>query len=124
MIEHEYPRPAKVLRVVDGDTLDVLVDCGFDIHHKIRLRFFGVSAEELDTPAGQAAYVALKDLVSSDVYAAVSVVTKKVDKYGRYLCASLSRRIDGMDVIGRLMTDGHLILASGSARRAKAVPRR
>ena len=40
---------AKVVRVVDGDTLDLMVDLGFSIHHKIRVRLNGVNTPESRT---------------------------------------------------------------------------
>lgn len=40
---------AKVLNVVDGDTLDLMIDLGFNIHHKIRVRLFGVNTPESRT---------------------------------------------------------------------------
>ena len=41
---HEYK--ARVLRVVDGDTLDVDIDCGFSVHVHERLRLLGVDTPE------------------------------------------------------------------------------
>ena len=40
---------ARVVRVVDGDTLDVVIDLGFDIHHKQRVRLVGVNTPESRT---------------------------------------------------------------------------
>jgi hypothetical protein len=37
-----YKYGAKLLRVVDGDTADVMIDLGFDTWVKARLRFKGV----------------------------------------------------------------------------------
>ena len=34
------------IKVVDGDTLDLLVDCGFDTHQAIRCRLLGVNTPE------------------------------------------------------------------------------
>jgi endonuclease YncB( thermonuclease family) len=39
-------RPAHVLRVVDGDTLDLSVDLGFYIHHEIRVRLLHLAGLE------------------------------------------------------------------------------
>jgi endonuclease YncB( thermonuclease family) len=39
-------RPARVLKVVDGDTCDLLVDLGFYIHHKIRVRLLHLAGLE------------------------------------------------------------------------------
>lgn len=40
----------RCVRVVDGDTYDVLVDCGFSIYHKIRVRLRGVDTPEVYGP--------------------------------------------------------------------------
>jgi len=40
-----YTYDAEVVRVVDGDTLDMLVDLGFRVFAKVRVRLYG-----LDTP--------------------------------------------------------------------------
>ena len=44
-----YTYKAKVVRVVDGDTVDALIDLGFDIHKKIRIRMVGMNAPESRT---------------------------------------------------------------------------
>jgi len=44
-----YHYNAKVDRVVDGDTIDVVLDLGFDVSLKARVRFFGIDAPETRT---------------------------------------------------------------------------
>ena len=44
-----YTYQAQVTRVVDGDTIDALVDLGFDIHKSIRIRLVGMNAPESRT---------------------------------------------------------------------------
>ena len=44
-----YKYKAKLLRVVDGDTADVMIDLGFDTWVKARLRFKGVDTWEKRT---------------------------------------------------------------------------
>jgi len=46
---NQFCYSAKVKRVVDGDTVDLLVDLGFDIHHKIRVRLYGINTPESRT---------------------------------------------------------------------------
>ena len=41
-----YEYSAKVLRVVDGDTLDLMVDLGMNVHVKERIRLLGVNTPE------------------------------------------------------------------------------
>ena len=42
---YEY-KVKSVDHIVDGDTLDVTVDLGFDITHKIRVRLLGIDTPE------------------------------------------------------------------------------
>jgi len=44
-----YEYKIKVLRVIDGDTVDVLVDIGFSVHKKIRIRMMGIDTPESRT---------------------------------------------------------------------------
>jgi micrococcal nuclease len=39
----------KVLKIIDGDTIDVVLDLGFDILHKSRVRLFGIDTPESRT---------------------------------------------------------------------------
>jgi micrococcal nuclease len=41
-----YVYRGRCVRVVDGDTYDILVDCGFGIYHRIRVRLRGVDTPE------------------------------------------------------------------------------
>ena len=38
----QYIYKATVQKVVDGDTVDLLIDCGFNILRTERIRFYGV----------------------------------------------------------------------------------
>ena len=42
-------RVNKVIKVVDGDTIDVLLDLGFDIMYNSRVRLFGIDTPESRT---------------------------------------------------------------------------
>ena len=44
-----YDYNAKVTRVVDGDTIEALVDLGFDIWKQVTIRFDGIDAYESRT---------------------------------------------------------------------------
>ena len=103
---HEYE--AQVLRIVDADTFDLLVDVGFSITLKERFRLRGVDAPETwrpDTKAekehGKEATAAVRELL--DGVKKVTVKTYKGDKYGRWLCDIL---VGDIDVAGMLMAKG------------------
>ena len=42
-------RVDKVTKIVDGDTIDVMLDLGFDIKYKSRVRLFGIDTPESRT---------------------------------------------------------------------------
>lgn len=76
-----YTYNAKLIKIVDGDTLDVIVDLGFDVFKKIRCRLANINAPEMNTDAGKASKQYLVNLipVNSDIV----IKSKKYDKYGR-----------------------------------------
>ena len=44
-----YYYKVEILRVVDGDTVDVRMDLGFNVWHKCRVRLMGINAPESRT---------------------------------------------------------------------------
>jgi micrococcal nuclease len=68
--------------VVDGDTVDLSIDLGFDIWHKTRVRLLGIDTPEKWYNYGKVvkAYV-VEQLEGKPV----QIVSTKQDKYGRYL---------------------------------------
>jgi len=78
-----YLYKAKVTNVVDGDTLVLLVDLGFQTFREQRVRLAGINCPEIDTDDGKKA----KDFVLQKLAGVefVMVKTHKIDIYGRYL---------------------------------------
>ena len=82
----------KVTNVVDGDTLDVDIDLGFDISFSSRVRLAGIDTPESRTldKVEKALGLESKEYLKSKIKDAKSVVikTEKIDsseKYGRIL---------------------------------------
>ena len=88
-----YEYKAKVKRVVDGDTVDFIVDLGFNIHTTIRTRLIGVDTPERGHPDWAKATAMCQKLleeVSNPTYAPIQgstliIRTHKTGKYGRWL---------------------------------------
>jgi len=82
---------AKVLNVVDGDTVDLMIDLGFNVHHKIRVRLFGVNTPESRTKDASEKEMGLKaksftkDWLDRHQWVFVNTIPDKNDKYGRIL---------------------------------------
>jgi micrococcal nuclease len=84
-----YEYQAHLDRVVDGDTVDLIVDLGFSTFEKQRFRLLGLNADEHDTVKGDAATAWLaKRLPVGALLRIQTVKTPKGDKrekYGRFL---------------------------------------
>ena len=82
---------ATVLNVIDGDTIDLMIDLGFSIHHKIRVRLYGVNTPESRTKdlaekeMGLKAKSFTKDWLTNHQWVFVNTIPDKNDKYGRVL---------------------------------------
>ena len=89
MDKHIYS--AKVVRVVDGDTADAMIDLGFDTWVKKRIRFYGVDTWESRTrnleekKKGLAAKDYVKDLLENSDEGKFVLKSYGVGKYGRVL---------------------------------------
>lgn len=92
---HEYP--ALVTNVVDGDTIDVVIDLGFKIQTKQRLRLARVDTPERNQPSFDEAKQFTESMIKNKT---VIIRAEKVSKYGYYL-ADVS--INGKDVANELI---------------------
>jgi micrococcal nuclease len=88
---YEY-RVKKVNKIVDGDTIDVDIDLGFDISFSSRVRLAGIDTPESRTTdlKEKALGLEVKEKIKKELAAAKDVVikTEKPDsseKYGRIL---------------------------------------
>lgn len=78
-----YTYAAKVVKVIDADTLTVFADLGFGIFSKQKLRLRRINAPELSTPSGRKAReFVVRRLKSS---AGVVIKTYSTDIFDRYL---------------------------------------
>lgn len=77
-----YNFRATCTNVVDGDTADLVIDVGFHLTTKQRVRFLGINTPERN----QAGYQEAKDFVIESILGKdIIVQTYKTDAFGRYL---------------------------------------
>ena len=111
-----YKYKAKVNRVVDGDTVDALVDLGFDTWKKVRIRMMGLNAPESRTrdleekKKGLAAKDRLKELLNKEAFVLQS---HGVGKYGRCLGELF---VDEININKQLIKEGHAVEYHGGNR--------
>jgi micrococcal nuclease len=87
-----YEYNCTVTRVVDGDTIDVILDLGFSILHKCRVRLYGIDTPESRTRdkdekvRGKLASKYLKDAIDNGKKVILrSKLKDSKGKYGRVL---------------------------------------
>lgn len=83
-----YSYNAKIINIVDGDTVDAEIDVGFKIKITHRLRLIDIDTEEMHDPDPQLRQLArtAKDyLITKLLNQTVKINTYKADSFGRYL---------------------------------------
>ena len=99
-----------LVRVIDGDTIDVDIDLGFDVWlRKMRVRLAGIDTPESRTrnleekKLGLAAKERLKEICGEKL----QVKSLGKGKYGRIL--GIPHTTDGEDICAMLITEGHAV---------------
>ncbi len=115
-----YIYKASLIRVVDGDTVDLIIDLGFDTLRKERFRLYGVDAPEMRTKEGKEAkawlWEALQPLEAIYVQTVQLSTKAKRDKYGRFLAVlygelpalvPIVRHIHSASINAKMIAEGH-----------------
>ena len=109
-----YEYGCKVTRVVDGDTVDVILDLGFSILHKCRVRLYAIDTPESRTrdkdekARGKLAGKYLKDAIDNGKKVVLrSKLKDSKGKYGRVLGEII---VDDIN-INVAMIENHLAVA-------------
>tara|TARA_R100000278_G_scaffold83653_1_gene64142 strand:- start:885 stop:1283 length:399 start_codon:yes stop_codon:yes gene_type:complete len=108
-IKKMYRYKANLIRVIDGDTIDALVDLGFDVWIKKRVRLYGINTPETRTKdveekkAGKAAMARLVEILSESNNEFI-LQSHGVGKYGRCLGTLF---IDDTNINMLLLNEGH-----------------
>ena len=105
---HEYK--CELIRVIDGDTIDVDIDLGFSVVlSKQRVRLAGI-----DTPESRTRNLAEKALGLEAKKRLIELCGEKLQvqslgkgKYGRIL--GIPHTIDGEDICSMLIKEGHAV---------------
>jgi micrococcal nuclease len=107
-----YIRNAKVVRVVDADTIDILIDLGLSIYKQERVRLARVNAWETrgeSRDMGMIAKAFVERILPPGSTVTVRTVKDK-EKYGRYLAEV------EFEAEGAVVNLGDLLLAEGYAK--------
>ena len=123
----KYIYRAKLDRVVDGDTVDALIDVGFDIWFKKRIRFKGVDTWESRTrnleekALGLKAKARTKELLEkvSSKSGYFRIRSYGLGKYGRVLADVFIEDKDGKqwNINQTLISEGHAYVYDGGKKK-------
>ena len=123
----KYIYRGKLERVVDGDTIDALIDVGFDIWVKKRIRYKGIDTWESRTrdlnekKLGLAAKARNKELIMevSDKPGYFLLRSHGVGKYGRVLGEIHIRDAEGNEIMvnEKLVSEGHGYVYNGGKKQ-------
>lgn len=110
--------PCNVGYIVDGDTIDLMVDMGFRTTREVRVRLngvdtaemYGVEQESEEYETGQEHRHFVREWVQQgytydDDWPFVVETEKGTGKYGRYIAISLTRKSDGNELITDLIEE-------------------
>ena len=123
----KYIYRGKLDRVIDGDTIDALIDVGFDIWVKKRIRYKGIDTWESRTrnlaekAKGLEAKARNKELLEtvSSKPGYFRLKSYGVGKYGRVLGEIFIQDINGeqMCINDQLITEGHAYIYEGGKKQ-------
>ena len=123
----KYIYRGKLDRVVDGDTIDALIDVGFDIWFKKRMRFKGIDTWESRTrdleekKRGLEAKKRTKELLEevSSKSGLFRLKSYGVGKYGRVLADIFIQDKEGKEICinQQLITEGHAYVYDGGKKK-------
>ena len=102
-----YDYAARLIRVLDGDTIEVDLDLGFKMHFLTHVRFLGYDAPELKTDAGFRAKEYLTDLFHMNPGSLTihTTLNHEFEKYGRVLGAV---SVGPINIIAEMIRAGYV----------------
>ena len=112
----------KVTKVVDGDTIDVIMDMGFDIMYKSRVRLFGIDTPESRTRnkdekvRGLLAKKYLQEALKAGKK--LSIKTYKDNETGKFGRILGDVFIDGKSVNAQMVKDFMAVPYTGQSKQA------
>ena len=115
-----YHYRANIERVVDGDTIDVTLDLGFELHMKARIRFVGINAPEsrtrdlVEKQKGLEAKRFVEDWIGNTESLIVETHLDKKGKFGRILGNILNG--EGASLNDEMVSLGHATPYDGGKR--------
>jgi micrococcal nuclease len=117
-----YNYKAQCVRVVDGDTIEILIDLGFNVSYKETVRLNGIDSPESRTSnklEKQAGLKVKQFLIDNIEGKTIYTKTIKADeKYGRYLAEIYLNETDTKSLNQIMIEKGYVRTYNGKAKIA------
>jgi len=113
-----YEYNCKVKRVVDGDTVDVLIDLGFDIAYASRVRLYGIDTPESRTrdKDEKARGFISKDFLKSWLDKGSVVIRTRKDKKGKFGRILGEMIVDDININELMIEEHHAVKYHGQSK--------
>ena len=114
-----YEYSCEVKRVVDGDTIDCVLDLGFSVLHKCRVRLYGIDTPESRTrnrdekARGLLAKQFLSDSIKDKEVILKSRLKDSKGKFGRVLAEVW---VNGININEDMVKNGHAVRYHGQSK--------
>ena len=115
-----YEYKCKVTRVVDGDTIDALIDLGFDVKYQSRVRLYGIDTPESRTrdkdekARGLLAKKFLQEQIDSGD--SICLQTKMKDSRGKFGRVLASVIVDDVNINELMVEKNHAVAYYGQSK--------
>jgi len=113
-----YEYNCKVKRVVDGDTVDVIIDLGFDIAYASRVRLYGIDTPESRTrdKDEKARGLISKDFLKSWLDKGSVVIRTRKDKKGKFGRILGEMVVDDININELMIEEHHAVKYHGQSK--------
>jgi len=113
-----YEYNCKVKRVVDGDTVDVVIDLGFDVAYSSRVRLYGIDTPESRTrdKDEKARGFISKDFLKSWLDKGNVVIRTRKDKKGKFGRILGEMVVDDININELMIEEHHAVKYHGQSK--------
>ncbi len=113
-----YEYNCEVTRVVDGDTVDVIIDLGFDISYSSRVRLYGIDTPESRTrdKDEKARGLISKDFLKSYLDKGGVVIRTRKDKKGKFGRILGEMIVDDTNINELMIEEHHAVKYHGQSK--------
>lgn len=101
-----YTYKATVIRIIDGDTIELTIDLGYKVYWNSSCRLYGINAPELKGDTLEAGLKA-REFLASKLPAGRGIIirSRQLDKYGRPIVEIIN--VDGSSLNQQMVDAGY-----------------